>query len=367
MDINFLELDITTLRNNISIIKEYTQTKLCLPVKADAYGHNLNLVVKNTKDIVDFYATACASEALDVYKSSSVKPILIFGVIETFYLKELIDKEIRVSIHRFKDIDTIEHYAKQSSKKAKVHIFINTGMNMLGVDCEHIVDIVKKIQESEYIDLEGIYSHLACADEKNHPFNQTQINKFIEIQSFIKSIDTKIMCHLANSYGCIGQNNINFDMVRPGILSYGFLPEFSVDERLKSIRPVAKLVTQIMKLIKLDKICEVGYSVSYIGKKDEVIAILPVGYGDGFPRELGNNGFVYIKDIPYPIVGRINMDALAISLGRNEQNFGVGDEVELISNISERKNSVKTIAKNLQTIEYDIVATLNQRIIRKET
>ncbi|QIW11093.1 alanine racemase [Francisella sp. LA112445] len=364
---NFLELDIATLRNNISIIKRYTQTKLCLPVKANAYGHDLNIVVKNTKDLVDFYATACASEALEVYKNASTMPILIFGVIETCYLKELIDKEIRLSIHRFRDIQEIEYYAKQSSKKAKVHIFANTGMNMLGINSEHIVDVVEKIQRSKYIDLEGVYSHLACADEKDNFFNQIQIDRFIEIQKFVKSVDNQIMCHLANSYGCIGQNEISFDMVRPGILSYGFLPDFSVSKQLEAIKPVASLVTQIVKLIKLDKIFEVGYSISYVGKKDEYIAILPVGYGDGFPRALGNNGFVYIKDKYYPIVGRVNMDALAISLGCNEQNFKVGEKVELISNKPARLNSAKAIAKNLQTIEYDVIATLNQRIIRRET
>ncbi|MED7788296.1 alanine racemase [Francisella sp. 19X1-34] len=364
---NFLELDIATLRNNISIIKKYTQTKLCLPVKANAYGHDLNIVVKNTKDLVDFYATACASEALEVYKGCSVTPILIFGVIETYYLKELINKQIRLSIHRFRDIQDIEHYAKQSGKKAKVHIFANTGMNMLGINSEHIADIVEKVQRSKYIDLEGIYSHLACADEKDNSFNQVQITRFRYIQQFAKSINNQIICHLANSYGCIGQDNISFDMVRPGILSYGFLPDFSVSKHLEAIKPVASLVTQIVKLITLDKIFEVGYSISYVGKKGEYIAILPVGYGDGFSRALGNNGFVYIKDKYYPIIGRVNMDALAISLGSNDQKFKVGDRVELISNKPERLNSAKAIAKSLQTIEYDIIATLNQRIIRKET
>ncbi|WP_245806498.1 alanine racemase [Francisella halioticida] len=367
MDINFLELDIAILRSNISTIKAYSQSKLCLPVKANAYGHDLQLVVKNTKDIVDFYATACASEALDVYKSSSNKPILIFGVIETLYIKRLIDREIRISVHRFKDIDKIEHYSRQSSKKAKIHIFVNTGMNMLGINCEHVADIVEKAQRSKYIDLEGVYSHLACADEKNNSFNQFQIEKFRKIQEFVKSLNSQTICHLANSYGCIGQKDIIFDMVRPGILSYGFLPDFNVDEQLKVIRPVARLVTKIVKLIKLDEMPEVGYSICYIGKKSEYIAILPVGYGDGFPRELGNKGVVYAQGKSYPIVGRINMDALAVSLGNNELGLKADDKVELISNRPERKNSAKALAKKLQTIEYDIITTLNQRIIRKET
>lgn len=366
MDVNFLELNISALRNNISIIKEYTQTRFCLPVKANAYGHGLQSIVKNTSDIVDFYATACASEALDVYKISPKTPILIFGVVEDDFLEELIRKDIRISIHRFKDISKIEAVATKCLKKAKVHIFINTGMNMLGISCKHSEDIITKANESKYIDLEGVFSHLACADEDDHPFNKIQIDRFIEVQKFAKSINNQIICHLANSYGCIGQDNISFDMVRPGILSYGFLPRFEVNKALQEIKPIAKLTTQVIKLIRLEDMQEVGYSVSYMGEPNETIAILPVGYGDGFPRALGNKGIAYIQGKAYPIVGKINMDALAISVGSNNENIRVGDTVDLISDIPERENSARSLSKSLRTIEYAIIATLNERILRRE-
>ncbi|AIT10148.1 alanine racemase [Candidatus Francisella endociliophora] len=366
MDVNFLELNISTLRNNISIIKEYTQTKFCLPVKANAYGHGLQNIVRNTSDIVDFYAIACAREALEVYEVSSMVPILIFGVVEDEYLEELILKGIRISIHRFKDIDKIEFAAKKCSKIANVHIFINTGMNMLGIDCKHAEDIIQKARRSEWLNLEGVFSHLACADENNHPFNKLQIDRFKKVYDFTKSVDNQIICHLANSYGCIGQANISFDMVRAGILSYGFLPKFKVDNVLQEIRPIAKLTTKVIKIIDLEDMLEVGYSVSYTGQSSETIAILPIGYGDGLPRELGNIGVVYIKDRKYPIVGKINMDALAISLGSNTDKVKVGCEVELISDNPSMQNSAKSLAKKLKTIEYDIITTLNQRVVRRD-
>lgn len=364
MDANFLELNIPALRKNISIIKKYTQTKLCLPVKANAYGHGLVNIVPNTQDIVDFYAVACAREALEIYDICQSVPILIFGVVEEEYLEELIAKEIRISIHRFKDIEIIAIAAQKYSKVAKTHIFINTGMNMLGINYKHSQDIISQAKDSDWLELEGILSHLACADDKNHHFNKIQIDRFKKVCTFAKQLDSHIICHLANSYGCIGQDSVAFDMVRPGILSYGFLPKFEVCETLQKIQPVARLTTKVIKIITLKDMQDIGYSISYKGQKNEVIAILPIGYGDGFPRELGNTGVVYIDGIEYPIVGRINMDTLAISLGNNLEAVKVGSKVELISDNPDRVNSAKALAIKLNTIEYDITTTLNQRIIR---
>ncbi|QIV94289.1 alanine racemase [Allofrancisella frigidaquae] len=366
MNVNILEVNINSLRNNILAIKKYTGTKFCLPVKANAYGHGLEIVVKNTKDIVDFYATACASEALEVYKNSADVPILIFGAVEQESIQELVDKNVRFSIHDLDDIQKLERYAKKGSTQLKVHLFVNTGMNMLGVDYDQALETILTVFESEYIFLEGVYSHLACADIKDHFFNKLQSEKFKVIAKYVKSLDPKIICHFANSYGSVGQKGIFYDMVRPGILSYGFLPEFEVDNALKVIKPIARLSTQVIKVIKLSEASYVGYSISYKGKNDEFIAILPVGYGDGFSRQLGSKGHVYISQRKYPIVGRINMDALAVSLGQNNYDVKVGEKVELISDLPQKENSVKELAKLLHTIEYDIITTLNQRVIRHE-
>ena len=286
MDINILKINSETLRNNISLIKEYTKTKFCLPVKANAYGHGLELVVRNTNDIVDFYAVACATEALEVCKHSFEVPVLVFGVVEATYVSELIKQDVRFSIHSIADIKKLEDYAQKNSKKIKVHIFVNTGMNMLGVDYASAEQSIENVLLSKYIELEGVYSHLACADDKDNAFNDLQIKRFLKVTRFTKLKKETVMCHLANSYASIGQDDINLDMVRPGILSYGFLPKFEVSERLKQIKPIAKLDTQVIRIITLKNMFEVGYSISYSGEADEQIAILPIGYGDGFPRSL---------------------------------------------------------------------------------
>jgi alanine racemase len=350
MDINIFEINSEILRNNIKAIKEYTKTKFCLPVKANAYGHGLEIIVKNTSDIVDFYAVACASEALEVCKYSFEVPILVFGVIEATYVSELIKRDIRFSIHSIADIEKLEDYAQKNDKKLKAHIFVNTGMNMLGVDYVNAEQTIESVLFSKHIELEGVYSHLACADDKENTFNQLQIERFLKVANFANAKKETVMCHLANSYASIGQDDVSLDMIRPGILSYGFLPEFEVDENLKQIKPIAKLNTQVIRIITLRDMLEVGYSISYKGKADEQIAILPIGYGDGFPRLLGNKGYVYINDISYQIIGRVNMDALAVALGSNNANIRVGDVAEVISDKPRKQNSVKNTAKILGTI-----------------
>ena len=364
MDINILKINSKTLRNNIATIKEYTKTKFCLPVKANAYGHGLELIVRNTNDIVDFYAVACATEALEVCKYSFEVPVLVFGVVEATYVSELISRGVRFSIHSVADIEKLEDYAQKNNKKLKAHIFVNTGMNMLGVDYVNAEQSIESVLNSKYIELEGVYSHLACADEKDNAFNDLQIKRFLKIANFAKAKKETIICHLANSYASIGQSDISLDMVRPGILSYGFLPEFEVDESLKQIKPIARLDTQVIRIIQLKDMCEVGYSISYSGKADEQIAILPIGYGDGFPRLLGNKGCVYIKGVSYPIIGRINMDALAVSLSQNNAGIAIADVAEVISDNPLRQNSAKNIAKTLGTIEYDIITSLTKRVVR---
>ncbi|AEB27699.1 Alanine racemase [Francisella cf. novicida Fx1] len=362
---NVLEISAQTLRNNIRIIKEYVgSAKICFPVKANAYGHGLELIVEHSHDLVDFFAVANVLEAfrvLDVVE----KPVMIFGVIEYNYIDRILSKNIRVSIQDYNDIEKLEKFAKYYNKKPFVHVNLNTGMNRMGVDYSDACRTIQRAYESDWLILEGVYSHLACADNRDHPTNIKQKNRFDGIVEFTKGLSQDIICHLSNSYGFLGQKGICYDMVRPGILSYGFLPEFYVDRAIREIKPIARLLSKVVKIITLQEGEGVGYSLIYRGFEGEQLAVIPIGYGDGFPRELGDRGFVNINDVMYPMAGRMSMDGLTVSLGINEYDVKVGDTVELISAIPRNRNSAFSIAKQTNTIEYDIMSTLNDRIIRK--
>ncbi|BCL52580.1 alanine racemase [Francisella tularensis subsp. holarctica FSC022] len=362
---NILKISKQTLRNNIKIIREYIgNAKMCFPVKANAYGHGIEDIVENTHDLVDFFAVANSLEAFRV-TAVAKNPVLVFGVIYYEYIEKMISENIRVSIQDYEDIEKLEQIAKELDKKVYAHININTGMNRMGVDYNDACRTIQRAYESDWLILEGVYSHLACADNRDHPTNIKQKNRFDSIVKFTKGLSQDIICHLSNSYGFLGQKGICYDMVRPGILSYGFLPEFYVDRVIREIKPIARLLSKVVKIITLQEGEGVGYSLIYRGFEGEQLAVIPIGYGDGFPRELGDRGFVNINDVTYPMAGRMSMDGLTVSLGINEYDVKVGDTVELISAIPRNRNSAFSIAKQTNTIEYDIMSTLNDRIIRK--
>ena len=365
MSFNVLKINRDNLRNNINIIRNISKgAKVCIPVKANAYGHGLELVVEHTKDLVDYFAVACISEAQRVFNIVPDKDILVFGAIERSNILDVFHNDFIISIQSLDDILYLEECSKVYLKKVRAHININTGMNRMGVNFNAYEDIITAAYNSKYVDLLGVYSHFACADNKDHPANKKQITRFKEIMSFAKSLDENIICHLANSYGLIGQKNIEFDMVRTGILTYGHLPYFYVDREVREIKPIARLVSKIVKIFTLDEDDGVGYSLVYRGAQNEQIATLPIGYGDGFFRALGDRGMVCIDGNLYPIVGRISMDALAISLGQNSNGIKIGDEVELISDAPKKRNSAFFIAQLVNTIEYDVTSVLNERIDR---
>ncbi|WP_150463853.1 alanine racemase [Francisella sp. XLW-1] len=362
---NILKISKQTLRNNIKIIREYIgNAKMCFPVKANAYGHGIEEIVENTHDLVDFFAVANSLEAFRV-TAVAKNPVLVFGVIYYEYIEKMISENIRVSIQDYEDIEKLEQIAKELDKKVYAHININTGMNRMGVCYSDACRTIKRAHDSQWILLEGVYSHLACADNRDHPTNTKQKKRFSEIVEYTKELSRKIICHLSNSYGFLGDKEICYDMIRPGIVTYGFLPEFYVDRPIREIKPIARLLSKVVKIIDLEEGDGVGYSMIYRGFHGEKVAVLPIGYGDGFPRELGDRGFVSINNVLYPMAGRMSMDGLTVSLGYNEHDVKVGDVVELISDIPRNRNSAFLMAKQVNTIEYDIMSTLNERVIRE--
>ncbi|MCL4126096.1 UNVERIFIED_CONTAM: hypothetical protein GTU68_062627, partial [Idotea baltica] len=365
--VNILKVNKVAIRKNISIIKNIAGgAKVCFPVKANAYGHEISVIVPMTTDLIDFYAVANIDEAVETTKYTN-KPILVFGYINFEQINEVIGYDLRVSAQDVSDLMRLEKVVRKSDIKIKVHIAVNTGMNRMGMTCTEAKEAIDFAYKSKSIVLEGVYSHLACADQKDHRSNRNQIDRFEEISHYAKSVNGNILCHLANSYGLLGGYDITYDMVRPGIAIYGYLPRFEVCDEAKGIRPVVTLISRVAKIIVLGETSSgVGYSLTYKGETSERIATIPIGYGDGIPRNYGNEvGCVTISGKYYPIVGRISMDALAVSLTK-DCTVKVNDKVEIISDKPSHKNSVKSIAEKLDTIEYDVVTSLNKRLIRKE-
>ena len=371
---NDLILSKENLLNNIKIIKKTAgEKKICAMVKANAYQHNLKFVVTNLKNYVDFFGVSNTEEAISV-RNLTNKKILICGLYDKENLKNLILNNISLTITSIKQLKEIVLVVKNLQKeyefnknidknlnyvcdgncinihniKAKIHIKINTGMNRLGVkNINYFKKILNFISvNNQYLILEGIYSHLFNAE--NTGLARTQYYRFLNFLNFLPSLDNLII-HLENSRGLF--NNVDFfkvcNMARVGIALYG------LEIKNKGLKPVLSLNSKIVAIQKVKFDDYVGYGKEYISKNGKV-GVVPIGYADGIVRSY-KNAFVFVNNVPCKILN-VCMDMIIIDVTNIKTK--IYDNVEIISNLTNKLNSANSLAKHLNTIAYEIVTNI---------
>jgi alanine racemase len=356
---SWIEINLKGFQHNIAVIKEkLQQTKFCLPVKANGYGHGIYPISKAAIEAgVDYLGVSCLAEGKVLREHGITSPILIFGAIHEDQIKELIDLELELTISSLFKAQLVEKYCKNFSKQCNVHIEIDSGMQRTGVRANTFPNLFNFIKNNKCFNLKGIYSHFATADKKNDTFTLKQIEIFKKI---ITDVAYKnILFHLANSGGVCYFPSSYFDMVRPGLLTYGYFPneKTSID-----VNPCFVLKSKISYFKVVSQGVGISYGHKYITKKNTRIVTIPIGYGDGYRRDLSNKGSVLIREQKFPIVGTICMDQLMVDIG-NSTAF-VGDEVVLIGKQGEQEITLKEIADLCSTIPYEILCGFTERIPR---
>lgn len=251
------------------------------------------------------------------------------------------------------------------NKRAKVHIKIDTGMGRLGFRCnDEAIEKIKMIKSMEYIDIEGIYSHFAVADEKDKTYSYMQIEKFKNIVEKLEKegiiIKTK---HMANSAGIIDLEESYFDAVRPGIMLYGYYPSEEVNKEKVDLKIVMSLKSKVAMVKKVDKGTSISYGRKYIAKDERIIATLPFGYADGFTRMMSGNAKVLINGQDAEIVGRICMDQCMADI-THINDVKIGDEVVVLGEVGDKKITADDIASRLNTISYEVLCMVSKRVPR---
>lgn len=352
---------------NLQAIKEKvsTRTKICLPVKANAYGHGLVPTAKIAEEYVDYLAVACLDEGLELVNNGIKKPILVFGSFDDQQISDLISNNLEITVTSLEKAKILADYCQKIETICRVHIKIDTGMNRVGMstsDAHKLIDFVMANPVLEFI---GIYSHLASSDSPNRTITEKQIQLFTEVANYAKTLKPSVICHLANSGGVTYYPESYFDMVRPGILSYGYYVHPDMAESLITVKPCLTLVSRIMHLKELPENIGISYGHRYITKEvNNVIATVQIGYGDGYRRSLSNKGQeVIINGNKFPIVGNICMDMLMVNLG-NYQGAKVGDEVVLIGSQGDQTIPMSELSDKLQTIDYEVLVGFTARIPR---
>ncbi len=356
------------LLNNISEVrKNVPENTLVMPViKADAYGHNADLVSKVLEPYADYFAVAIIEEAISLRNSGVQKPIMLLGYTSPGYFDDAIKNNITVTVFTLDDAKKLSDTAVNLNMTATVHVAIDTGMSRIGFACtdKSILDI-KEISKLSNIKLEGIFTHFATADEENRAFTNLQAEKFAEFINKLEKEGVNIpIKHCSNSAAIIEYPCLALNMVRMGIITYGLYPSDAVDRSKILLKPVLEFTSSVAYVKNIYKGDSVSYGRAFIAEKEMTVATIPIGYADGYPRILSNKGRVLVNGKYAPILGRICMDQFMIDVSGIE-GVKAGDKVTLIGAQGENDISADEIARLSQTINYEIVCGIGKRVPRR--
>ncbi|MBC3845826.1 alanine racemase [Winogradskyella echinorum] len=356
-----LEIDLSALTHNFNYLKSklQPQTKFLAVVKAFAYGSDSIEVAKHLETLdVDYFAVAYANEGVNLRDAGITTPILVLHP-QPINFKTIIERCLEPSIYSARILNEFIKVAKANSQtNYPVHIKFNTGLNRLGFWENDIDYIVSQLNETKSIVAKSLFSHLAASEDlKEVEFTNSQIKKFEHIaKEFENKIGYKPWVHLCNTSGIINYPNAHLDMVRSGIGLYGFGNSALEDKNLK---PIASLKSIISQIHNIDKDESVGYNRAYKSQGFETIATIPIGHADGINRIYGNGkGFVFINEIKVPIIGNVCMDMIMVNV--TGVDCKEGDEV-IVFNF---KNKASVLAESANTISYEILTSISQRVKR---
>lgn len=360
------EVDLGLISHNLEQVRcrVGSGVKVLVAVKADAYGHGMVPVSKALADSkVDYLGVATPGEALRIREAGVTTPILVFGHVISEEVEDLLRYDLTLTAYSEEIIEILDREANRRGVKVKVHIKVDTGMGRMGIWHDRADGFVKKVYKLSSIDLEGIYTHFPSADELDKTFTHYQIHHFKALIRRLErdGIDIPFK-HAANSAGVLDIEDSYFNLVRPGLMVYGIFPSEWVSRTL-DLKSAFSLKTRIVELKKTPPGRSISYGREFVTSEETIIAILPVGYGDGYPHFLSNKAHVLIRGRLAPIVGRICMDQMMVDVGRIE-GVKVGDEAVLIGRQEGDEIRVEELARDCGTIPYQILCWINQGVSR---
>lgn len=356
------EVNLNNLEHNFKEVKSLLspRTKVLVTVKADAYGHGLIAVSKRLSLCkVDYLGVASIDEGIKLREAGIKEPILLLGLIFKKDIPPLFTYQLTPTVCDKALASAINSKAARLKKKIALHIKVDTGMGRIGVSHNQAFGLVRDISKLKNIIIEGIFTHFAFADV-NRKFTDYQINLFNKLVGDLKKSGIAIpLVHAANSIGLIDYQHSHFTMVRPGLVIYGLYPKGDLKIKLK---PVLSLKTRVVFIKRLGRGSGISYGGTYITKRPANIVTLPIGYGDGYPRNLSNLAPLLISGRRFHIAGRICMDQIMVDVGNLKPKLG--DEVVLIGRQGKERVTAEELADLSGTISYEIVCGLGSRIPR---
>jgi len=329
-------------------------------IKADAYGHGSTMFAQQLEALgVNYFGVASVDEGIELRKAGCSIPILVLGSVPTWAFVSAVQNDIELSVFTKDHINAAIQAFEHCNKPVKVHVKIDTGMNRIGISYKDAVPFIQEVLSRQEIQLCGIFSHLACAEDI--VITKKQADRFQNVINLFPNI----RAHLLNTAGLMSYPEYQFDMVRAGIGIYGLIPDLSKEDYRANLKPVMSLKGRIahLKTVQADE--GISYSYTYKTNKNTIVATVPMGYADGISRGLSNKIFGLINGQKIPQIGNITMDQMMFDVTGLDVNVG-----DVITLVGEDENQVITIdewAKILDTIHYELTCRLKVRLPRVYT
>ena len=340
------------------------ETLVMAVVKADAYGHGVIPVAKTAVETgADRLAVALPEEGRELREAGFELPIQILGEVLPAQIAILVDNDLIPTISKLDTVERLDKLAGEKNIIKKVHAKVDTGMGRIGVFPDNAVNFIKKVMEFNNIEIEGLMTHFAKADEEDKEYTYNQWDQFQMVIDRLKeeNIDIPIK-QAANSATIIDLPHMALNMVRPGIMMYGLRPSHEVDQDFK-LKPALSWKAKIVYLKDVPPGTGISYGATYITEKEAKIATIPMGYADGYSRLLSNKGEVIVNGQRAPIRGRVCMDQFMVDV-TNIEDVKVGDEVILIGKQGDEEFSATEMADIIGTINYEITCDITKRVPR---
>lgn len=362
------EVNLNAIKHNYEQIRGKVphEVEIMAIVKADAYGHGSVEVAKLLQEQgVNRFAVAIAKEGEELRENGITSPILVLGYTPRADIGALIENNLTQTVFSYEMAKTLSDEAGRLGKTVNIHIKVDTGMGRIGfLSSPQSIEEVKMIASLPNLNMEGIFTHFSTADEEDRAYTYKQWHIFEGFLNELREVGIELpIIHAANSAAIMCHSYADLNVVRPGIILYGYYPSGYLKGKILDLIPAMTLKTQVVHVKELPEGHYVGYGRTHQTHHKTKVATIPVGYADGFSRRLGNVGRVLIRGQYAPIIGNICMDQFMVDVSDIE-GVSVEDEVVLFGKQGDNEISVEEIADSLGTINYEIICMIGKRVPR---
>ena len=368
------KVDVDNIKHNFNEIKKRLnpKTKLLCVLKADAYGHGAEFLVGEYEKLgADFFGVSNLDEAMQLRKAGAKKPILIFGYTPSECADILADNNISQAVFSLEYAKKLQKQCKNKGVKVKAHLKIDTGMSRIGFFAQdeesrnRSVDEILEISGMPEIEIEGMFTHFSVADDvtNNKEYTLNQIDNFKDIIKILEAKGLYIpLKHCCNSGALINFHDMQLDMVRAGVILYGLYPSDEIVGKI-DLKPAMSLKTVVSQVKTIPKGTSVSYGRTFVSDREIKVASVAIGYADGYSIKFSNNSEMLVHGKRAKILGRVCMDQLMLDVSDIE-GVAEGDEVIVFGGDGENNISVDELAKNIGTINYEIICLIGKRVPR---